>query len=407
MQKRVKWITIAALLVAVETPRLAHAVGCDTLTNPIYVKGSSAIKPFIIGMAVPLSQASTPYTLVYVNAGSCTGPDAIINGTLNTIDGTYYTANPTAGMPPVANTCTMPAGGQAIDVGVSDVFNLTCTGQVEPATVKDFIDGAPTQAMCYAVPKASTQTALVAEEGYFVFGFPDSAGMAMPWLNNTFKFVRDSLSGTQGILAHAIGVPPNKIQGTTPNPNSNDGVLASLLASTSAESTIGFLAAAFFDSHRDTLTQLAFKGYKQYYAFYADSSPTSFDKKNVRDGHYLPWGYLHMFATVDSSGNPTNAKAAEFIKWVLGQQALPGTTPPDILDITISAHVIPACAMHVKRTADGGDLALYQSTTPCDCYFEFKATGMSPTTSTRCAACSSSTPCSGSQQCRHSYCEPR
>jgi hypothetical protein len=341
-------------------------------------------------------------TLVYVNSGSCTGVDGIVNNTANTTDGVYFTPNPTAGMPPVSNTCTMPTAGVTIDVGVSDVFGKFCTGTDLPTTVKD-ISG-PAQAMCFVVPKASTQTALVAEEGYFVFGFPAGTGMAMPWLNDTFKIIRDMTSGTQGILASAIGIPSNKVHGTTATPNSSAGVLAGVTGSSTPEATVGLLAAAFYDSHRDTLTQLAFKAYKQYYAYFADSSPTSFDKKNVRDGHYLPFGYVHMLVRTDSSGNISNANVSNFVKYVLGQQPLPGTTPPDVLDITIAAHVIPLCAMHVQRAAEGGDLSVYSDSAPCDCYFEFKATGMSPTTATRCQACT--TTCA-SGTCRHGYCEPR
>jgi ABC-type phosphate transport system substrate-binding protein len=399
MQKRVKWITIAALVALPSAPRLAHAAGCDTLMNPVYVKGSSAVQPFIANMSIPLAAQATPVTLVYVNSGSCTGVDAIVNNTANTTDGVYFTPNPTAGMPPVSNTCTMPTGGVTVDIGVSDVFGQFCTGAALPATVKD-ISG-PGQAMCFVVPKASTQTALVAEEGYFVFGFPGNTGMAMPWLNDTFKFIRDMTSGTQGILASSIGVPTQKVHGTTPNPNSNAGVLAGVMGSTMPEGTIGLLAAAFYDQHRDTLTQLAFRAYKQYYAYFADSSPTSFDKRNVRDGHYLPFGYVHMLVRTDAQGNITDPKAQNFVKWVLGQQALPGTSPPDILDVTISAHVIPLCAMTVQRSAEGGDLSLYQDPAPCGCYFEFKATGNAPASCTQCTTtCATGT-------CRHGYCEAR
>jgi ABC-type phosphate transport system substrate-binding protein len=401
MQKRVKWITIAALLVVGNMPRLAFAIACNdpSLPPPIYVKGSSAVQPFISAMSVPLSTGTTPYTLVYVNSGSCTGVDAIVNSTLNTTDGVYFTANPTPGGPPVSNTCTMPTGGVAVDVGVSDVFGKFCTGASLPAGIKDF--SGPAQAMCFVVPKASTQTALVGEEGYFVFGFPGNTGMAMPWLNDTFKIIRDMTSGTQGILASSIGVPTQKVHGTTATPNNSAGVLAGVTGSTMPDATIGLLAAAFYDAHRDTLTQLAFRAFKQYYAYYADSTPTSFDKRNVRDGHYLPFGYVHMLVHTDASGNPTG-NSKKFVDWVLGNTGSTGTSAPfDITDIAVAAKVIPLCAMTVQRDAEGGDLSLYQDPAPCGCYFEFKATGNAPASCTQCTTtCATGT-------CRHGYCEAR
>src|SRR5262249_21690264 len=289
MQKRVKWITALAIAAL---PRAALAVDCSALPNPIYVKGSSAIQPFIQNMSVPLSTQANPVTLVYVNSGSCTGVDAVVNGTLAAGNGIYFTANSMPGMPPVSNTCALPMAGQTVDVGVSDVFGKFCLGADLPA---GFIDiSGPAQAMCFVVPKASSQQALVAEEGYMVFGFPDDQGGVMPWLNNMFKIIRDMTSGTQGILASSIGVPSNKVQGTTANPNNSSGVLAGVTGSTNPEATIGLLAAAFYDAHRDTLTQLAFRAYKQYFAYFPDSSPTTFDKRHVRDGPYLPFRYVHI-----------------------------------------------------------------------------------------------------------------
>jgi ABC-type phosphate transport system substrate-binding protein len=403
MQRHVEWITMAALLGLASTPRSAAAAPCSGLPNPIYVSGSTAVQPFIQQMSPVLAAATPPVTLVYKSAGSCAGVNAIVSDTSSTgacatgacITGTasYFTGD--GGM--TTNTCDLEVAGTHVDVGVSDVFIKTCLGTNAPAGNGDFIG--PAQAMCFAIPKASTQTAMVAEEGYFVFGYANETGMAMPWLNDAFKFVRDGLSGTQAILAAAIGVPKDRIHGTSET--GSGGVLTGLTASTNAEASIGFLAAAFYDANRTALTQLAFRGYKQYYAYFADSSPTSFDKRNVRDGHYLPFGYVHMVVKTDSAGAITNPNAQKFVDWVLGNQPLPGAAAPDILDVTIAAHVIPLCAMHVQRTEEGGDLSLLQSTTPCDCYFEYKATGQAPTS---CVSCS--TNCA-TGMCRHGYCEPR
>jgi len=57
--------------------------------------------------------------------------------------------------------------------------------------------------------------------------------------------------------------------------------------------------------------------------------------------------------------------------------------------------------MHVWRDSDLGALYSYQPPEPCECYFEFKATG-----ATSCTACATSTTCPHSAPvCRYGYCE--
>jgi ABC-type phosphate transport system substrate-binding protein len=406
MQTRLPWIAVPALAALLSAPRPVVAAPCSDQPNPIYISGSSAVQPFIQRMSPVLSAGASPVTLIYKNAGSCTGVNAIVadttpggacaSGACITGTATYYTG--TDGM--TANTCDLDPNGTHLDVGVSDVFAQTCLGMAAPAGNKDFIG--PAQAMCFAIPKASSQVALLAEEGYMVFGFPDDQGGVMPWLNNMFKFVRDQFSGTQGILSAAIGVPKERIQGTSES--GSGGVLTGLTSSTSPEASIGMLAVAFYDAHRDTLTQLAFRAYKQYFAYWADSAPTSFDKRNVRDGHYVPFGYVHMIVKSDNTGAISNPNAKKFVDWVLGNTGTGGTPADfDITQIAIAAHVIPLCAMHVQRSAEGADLSLYSDPTPCDCYFEAQATGTAPST---CVQCSGSQPCA-TGMCRHGYCEPR
>src|SRR5262249_8945787 len=74
----------------------------------------------------------------------------------------------------------------------------------------------------------------------------------------------------------------------------------------------------------------------------------------------------------------------------------------DPMDDVIASGLVPICAMKVQRqAAEGGDLSNYQSSAPCGCYFDFKATG-----ATSCTACSGSNPCAGAGQvCRRGYCE--
>jgi hypothetical protein len=70
------------------------------------------------------------------------------------------------------------------------------------------------------------------------------------------------------------------------------------------------------------------------------------------------------------------------------------------MDDVIASGLVPICAMKVQRSGqEGGDLSTYQSTAPCGCYFDQKAT-----TATSCTPCTST--CSGAGQvCRRGFCE--
>src|SRR5439155_13728418 len=214
-----------------------------------------------------------------------------------------------------SHSCDLLATGTHVDVGVSDVWVDTCTGSQPPATVID-VTG-PVEPMLFVVPKASTQIAIIAEEAYFVFGF-GSPGGAMPWINEMFLMVRNALSGTEQIIAHNINVPAGRWKGV--DKGGSQQVADGVAQSTMPELTIGVLGADFYDQHRDTLTSLAYQTYHQHGAFYADSTATSFDKKNVRDGHYVNWGYLHMVTHVDQTSTP-NPAAKRFLDWVTGNTA--------------------------------------------------------------------------------------
>ncbi len=65
-----------------------------------------------------------------------------------------------------------------------------------------------------------------------------------------------------------------------------------------------------------------------------------------------------------------------------GTKAPPGV---DLIQFEATSHVIPQCAMRVKRTQEMGPLLKNDlSTTPCGCYYEFQAD-----TATSCTACTS------------------
>lgn len=388
MARTVQGLAVAALVVTGSlVARDAAAANCSSYPTPTYIVGSSAVKPFVKELGKALSST---VTLVYQSKGSCVGVDAAINGTMMTGTASVFDSTGTE------VTCTLDTAGNKPDIGVSDVFAATCAGFTSlPATVGDFYG--PNQVMEFVVPAASSQHVISAEAGYFVFGL-GAAGTVDPWTDETFMFVRSASSGTQSMLAKAINVPATKWKGVSKAGSSD--VLTAVTSSTSPEKTIGILAADVADANRDKVHPLAFKAYDQYCGFYPDSSSTAFDKKNVRDGHYPVWGPLHFFTPIDATTKkPTNANAAHFVGYFDGSVSLPAGAK--LIDVEITAHTVPACAMSVQRSSELGDVSAYTPAAACGCYFDKMATG-----ATSCATCSTDTDCTGSaKHCRYGYCE--
>jgi len=365
---------------------------CSDLPNPVYISGSSASKGFLSVIAQALA-AQGEMTVIYQSQGSCNGVDEILNGTLAT--GTASHWDPT--QPNVAQaerSCDLAPGGVTIDIGVSDVFAETCTplpGGL-PQTVAD--NFGPVQAMALVTPSGSSEKSISADAAYFVYGFGNMSGIA-PWNDETSIFQRNGQSGTQNVIAKSIGVPADQFKGqqnSTSDAMLNALVTAGQSAST-AQKAIGLLAADYADTNRSKLSVLAFEDLGQKCAFYPDSSPTSLDKANVRDGHYSLWGPLHFLTK-----NPASQTTAKLINYLTGVQPINGL---NLVQIYVDAHVVPLCAMRVKRTADGGAPAPYAPTNPCGCAFEARATG-----STTCKACMSAGECpSSAPNCSFGYCE--
>jgi hypothetical protein len=180
-----------------------------SLPNPIYVYGSSAVKPLIASLGNSLWSQSI--TIVYVDkGGSCDGVNAMVNGNLVSGTGLYYpgTVND-AGAPTVAN-CNIPipdggTGGMPVDIGVSDVWADSCPN-VSPdySKVGDFYG--PNQVMTFVVPFKSTKVNISAEAAYFVMGKPASGKIVDPWRDSTKLAIRNQRSGTHTKLGRAIGL---------------------------------------------------------------------------------------------------------------------------------------------------------------------------------------------------------
>ena len=379
--------------------------------NPIYLTGSSAFEPVIQAMANQLrtrtvgdSGTSGAVTLIYQTGGNSCGGVAAVRDQSNLTGSAHYytTASGAAGQ----QTCTLDTAPPKADVGISDVFYETCGFGTRPSTVAD--NSGPAQAMLFVVPFAATgaPNSITAEEAANVWGC-GMRGMISPWLVESAIQQRSATSGTQNIVARSINVLASSFHGTS---NATGGNLVTTLTGMNPSVTIadpntaiGFLAADAFDTARSKMKALAFRGLEQTQAYYADSAADTFDKRNVRDGHYLAWGYEHLIVKLDATTNKPSAAAQNFVDWVMNNQTSADNAPnfdPVVLQAT--AHVIPTCAMKVQRKTDGGLLSAYAPADSCGCAFEATATMSTPS---GCLACTGDDGCTGGTHCHHGYCE--
>ncbi len=366
-------------------------VVCGDLPNPVYVTGSSAVKPFLSVIAQYLGSQSE-MTVVYQSQGSCVGVDAVLNATPMKKTASYWDpAQPNVSLG--IKTCDLDPDGQAADIGVSDVFATTCYAlpQGLPNGVSDSFG--PVQAMAMVTGATSNEKSISSDAAYFVYGFGNGSGVA-PWNDETFIFQRSATSGTQNVVAKGIGIPADKFLGK--KSSSSDLMLAALLAAFQQPSgpakAIGLLAADYADTNRSKLSVLAFQDRGQTCGYYPDSTPTSLDKQNVRDGHYPLWGPIHLLTK-----NPS-ALAQKLVNYIGGVSPFQGL---NLIQLYVDSHVIPLCAMLVTRSSDGGPLSKYTPSTPCNCVFEAQATG-----TTTCKPCTSSSECSAAApNCSFGYCE--
>jgi hypothetical protein len=353
-------------------------------------------------------------TIAFSLTGSCTlindvytGAKVVPNGTLKYIPSTAE--NPTWTTAMAEPTCTTPAAGVSLDVGISALFVQSCGLGLPPTGSNLGLIQGPIQAYTFIVPTASDQTAIWAEEAYYTFGFGAANPLAPqydPWNNEAFLFIRPTTKSTLVATAKNIDVPPNKWKGVQEAASSD--VVTAVSTSVQPEATVGILGAEVYDSNRGKGIQtLAFQAFGQNAAFYPDSTSTSFDKQNLRDGHYTLWSPTVYITSVNATNVPTNPAVKYVTDLVLGNAgAAPpsGATAFDGLADVVKVGLIPDCAMQVTRSADGSDLSLYSPNQPCTCYYLSKIPGASDTP-TGCKTCTAVADC-GLGICSHGFCEP-
>jgi hypothetical protein len=393
------------------TPPTAGCYDAQTRNKVIFMQGSTNFTPFIQAMA-PLV-IRNGYMIVWQPTSSCAGAAA---AGFDTTAGKNLMRNPTSAAQSYAayydqsgaatpcllgNSPASPDGMSEItDIGQSDVFASSCP---LPAGQSPWQPGAapysdvahytgPIQAMVFVVPPSSTQRAISAEAARMVFGAGGNNGMAKPWIDPTFMYVRSSTTGTNNILSRAIEISPSKWWGV--DKKTAPAMQAAVLTASAdtSEKTIGTLSIDFADKVKDSLHILYFQAKGQLAGFLPDSTPSTRDKMNVRDGHYSPWGPIHLYTKL-AAGQPSAQASAFVLPFNVPNQAL--------IDATIAGGSVPVCAMRVTRDQEMGPLRAFSPTFQCHCYFESKVNGGNDCTScTGAAACPKEKPA-----CNLGFCE--
>jgi hypothetical protein len=410
---------------------------CDFLPNKIYLHGTTAVKPLIAVLGARLAALPTPYTLLYQQVDACAAVITVaVNGNVSQRGAPHhYTLAPTATKPDAYkdDTCSLNAGTVINpDVGLADVYFNSCPtyydgalrdSNVNPAgsaaPAMDFLG--PIQAMVLITTSGNfSSNYLLLEEAQAILACGTGAKI-YPYVDPAQLYLYDHEGGfTNGVplmtydcLALPTSYYPTSTSQATfivPSISTSPelAVINFMLSSINPNGAFGFVSGENYDEHRDTLKSLAVVGPGQgagNKAYLPDSNASTTDRRNVRDGHYVIQGPLHMIARVGADNVPTSPMAQRFVNWMQGKPGMPGEDPLpfNILDVFAETGVVPQCAMKVIRTSECGAFKPYKDPAPCGCYFESKATGKA--TPPGCAFCTSAADCATRQVCSFGFCE--
>lgn len=412
-------------------------IDCTALDNPLFIEAGDTQMKMLGDVARYLRDAEVPVTLVYLPRSTCTLTENVFSKK-NTTEVMRYVPSlaQQATWDGVPRQCNNVTGGIPIDVGIAATFTSSCSESVldlQPADVA--IVRGPVQGYGFVVPDgvADSVKGITREEAFFVFSGQGLAANALPWTaepnpvgGTPSLFIRRDTTST--LLTLAANVAPELLPASQWVGYRLDGQLdrsSNVIAGVSAakgtaleEQTLGLLGLDLYDRARDQLDVLAYQAKDQRFGYYPDSTPTARDKRNVRDGHYVPWGYTEYLVQVDGNGDPVSERAALLLDVVRAQKVTriksgAGVSPAfdlDAMEIVATNGLIPECAMGVQREYDGGELSLYTPAASCACFFEAVQdpsllTDPPTTWAAACPVCETTSDCSGSAVCRRGFCE--
>jgi hypothetical protein len=399
---------MVASVCAAPTAKAADAVDCTTLTNPVYFPATTLVEALMARVAPIFADEAVvgadQMTVIHFPLSSCNAYEAHKEQTALVGTGTYYLPDGTQA------TCEMPAASNVkSDLTAMDVGGATClSGEEPPAELVEVT--AHVEALGFVVPRNSTQTAITATEAYYLMKFGGETDYEVaPWTNPEFVFVRTPGSSTQLTIGANIGVFGTMWSGSLTSLSGSGDVRDAIVAQNTtgnAEKVIGILNSSKWEAASNDMRVLAFQPFNNCFgAVYPDSTSTSLDKRNVRDGHYPIWTNLRYVRTVDGTeetasdnGPEAAARVDRFIELMTGADGIEGL---NVAEAVIKIGDIPACAMRVAREVDGGPIASYEPPEPCECLF-LEENGVD----SGCDPCEEDEDCAEGS-CRFGYCEAR
>ncbi len=383
-------------------------VDCTTLPNPVYFPATTLLESLLAELSPTLADPEVmgddAMTIVHFPLSSCITYD--IQREQMPLSGTaiYYTPDGTQG------TCNIPTDVEIrSDLSAMDVGGATCLGgETPPDTLVEVPSYVET--LGFVVPRNSSQLAITATEAYYMLKFGGEAEREVePWTDPNFVLVRNPGSSTQLTIGANVGIAGTMWNGALTGHQGSSDVRDAVIAENStgnAEKTIGILNSSKWEAAFEELRVLAFQPFNGCIgALYPDSTSTSRDKRNVRDGHYPIWTNLRFILRVDDAGTVVTdngedaaARAELFVDLMTGDAEVAGL---DVAGAVIGVGNIPSCAMHVGRQVDGGPIEPFEHPAPCDCFF-LEENGVA----SGCEPCDPGDDCGGGE-CRQGFCEPR
>jgi ABC-type phosphate transport system substrate-binding protein len=384
--------------------------------NRVYILAADTQVPVLKALGIQLRKQNPEITIIYSPNGSCTNIQNLYTNTyLSNASGggTFYIPkDPNFTATSTAPNCTPPVPSPKPDLAISIIFPDAVDCPMAGSRPANIVSTqGPVQAMVFAVPggigssMGSTQTTITAEEAYLVLGLGPTKAMVSPWSDPLFIYGRPASKGTQISIGANIGVAAAKWKLLTDTMHMIDQskdmatAIAANLSNGNAEKTLGILGVEIYDSttNRAALHSLAFRAFGQTHSYWPDSTPTAFDKKNVRDGHYPLWSYVQYMVPSTDGKTAVNPNAQMIIDLLTGAPVTL-SAPFEPLGVVIGAGLVPQCAMKVGRTVEGGAVSAVSPAAPCGCYYD----SVVPMSTTSCTACTTSC---ASGMCRHGYCE--